>query len=214
MFFRANYMQNPNVRTPVGTEQPNANPHDINNLPQNQMVFSMNVRNNIPLNTPVKEVKKEEPPKKKAMFWGAPTWFFLHTIAHKIKDESFPLVRKELLGIILTICGNLPCPECSTHAKDYLNKKNFNAIQTKQQLKDVLFHFHNMVNERKHFSKFEYDQLDAKYSGAILVNIFNHFIRHYTNGTGNSHMIADIFYRTKIAENIKRWLDTNNQYFE
>ena len=90
----------------------------------------------------VKETKK--------MDWGEPTWFLFHTLAEKVKEEEFQNIRVELLNIIYSICSNLPCPVCSTHAKQHLNGTNFNNIQTKQQLKDFFFHFHNIVNQRKY----------------------------------------------------------------
>jgi len=62
--------------------------------------------NEIPVPTPMKE-----PPKKKTMKWGEPTWFMFHTLAEKIKPEYFSIVRVDFLNIINTICANLPWPE-------------------------------------------------------------------------------------------------------
>ena len=87
----------------------------------------------------------------KQMKWGEPVWFFLHTISHKIKDDSFVQMRSDLLKYIYTICTNLPCPDCSNHAKTYLNGINFNNIKTKTDLQIMLFEFHNSVNARKGF---------------------------------------------------------------
>ena len=115
-------------------------------------------------------------PETKKMIWGEPTWFFLHTITHKVKDESFGIVRQQLLHYIYAVCTNLPCPFCALHAKTYLDAVNFNTIHTKNDLKHVLFAFHNEVNKRKQYPIFDINELDVKYSSAITVNIFNNFI--------------------------------------
>ena len=52
-------------------------------------------------NNIINNVIKEDRPK--TMKWGQPTWFFLHTIAEKVNENSFPNIRRELLDIILKI---------------------------------------------------------------------------------------------------------------
>ena len=52
---------------------------------------------------------EEEDHKQKPMKWGEPIWFFFHTIAEKVKNESFPYVKQDLLNIIYNVCVNLPC---------------------------------------------------------------------------------------------------------
>ena len=82
------------------------------------------------------------------MRWGAPTWYMFHTLAEKVKEDCFGALRRELLNVIFTICANLPCPDCASHASEYMRGINFNAIKTKQNLKDLFFNFHNVVNEK------------------------------------------------------------------
>ena len=79
------------------------------------------------------------------------------------KEESFHYIRVELLNNIYSICVNLPCPVCSAHAKEYMEKINFNTIRTKEDLKNMLFQFHNNVNLRKNVYLFPREQLDEKY---------------------------------------------------
>ena len=50
-------------------------------------------------------------------YWGPSTWIFMHTLASKIKETSFPSFGKNLIMILIQICNNLPCPECAQHAK-------------------------------------------------------------------------------------------------
>jgi hypothetical protein len=97
-------------------------------------------------------VQPENGPKK--MSWGEPTWILFHVLAEKIKDEEFSQIRPELLEVIYTICSNLPCPDCANHASMYLNDIRYKNIQTKEQLKTMLFQFHNTVNKKKDFAIF------------------------------------------------------------
>ena len=153
------------------------------------------------------------PEQTEKMKWGAPTWFFLHTIAHKVKPETFTEIRAELLRIIYTICTNLPCPDCSQHAKQYLNNINFNTINTREDLQNMLFVFHNSLNQRKRFAIFTREQLEEKYSAANTGNIFNHFITIYADKSKSIRMIADEMYRARIVEQVRVWVLTHTQYF-
>lgn len=155
----------------------------------------------------------QEEPKKK-MIWGAPVWFFFHTIAEKIKNESFQLLRYELLNNIYSVAINLPCPICSNHAKEYLDRINFNAIQNKNDLKNMLFQFHNEVNKRKGYPLFSISDLDEKYSKAITVNIIQNFIFHFQDKQRSPKLIANDLQRVHIAKRLKEWFQNNLQHFE
>jgi hypothetical protein len=159
-------------------------------------------------------VVSETTTKVKKMRWGEPTWFAFHTLAEKVKEESFPLIRHELLNIINTICNNLPCPECAKHATAYMNSINFNSIQTKEHLKIMLFNFHNEVNRKKGFPIFEYENLQAKYSKANLIPILQNFMRHFEDRTGSFKLIADQMTRARLCSHIRTWLQNNLFHFQ
>jgi hypothetical protein len=153
-------------------------------------------------------------PKKKAMKWGEPTWFMFHTLAEKIKPEYFPVMRDELLNIVLTICSNLPCPDCARHAKQYMNGVNFNAIRSKDDLR-ILFHrFHNEINMKKGFPLFPFDELSDKYSKANTVNIIHYFMMHFEDKHTSFRMIADDLHRARICSQLRAWFSKNIGYFE
>jgi len=153
------------------------------------------------------------PKDTKPMKWGEPTWFLLHTLAEKVKDETFTHIRPQLLQIIYTICLNLPCPDCALHATNYLNGINFNAIQTKEHLKDMLFTFHNVVNAKKGYPLFLRSDLDEKYSKAVTVNIIQNFMKFFENKTSNAHMMANNLYRNKMIAETKVWFNNNMRFF-
>ncbi len=186
-----------------------------NNIPNVQMNF-MNFRANRVNPTPPPNPVPPQPvaTDTKKMVWGEPTWFFLHTIAHKVKDDSFIIVRHQLLHYIYAVCTNLPCPFCARHAKTYLDSVNFNAIQTKNDLKILLFTFHNEVNSRKQYPIFDMADLDAKYSSAITVRIFNNFIQHFKDKHRAPGMIADDLFRSKLSADITSWFRENNYHFD
>jgi hypothetical protein len=167
------------------------------------------------LATPQYPPQTENPePVVNKMRWGQPIWFFFHTIAEKVKDESFPIIRHDLLSNIYNICSNLPCPTCSAHAKEYFKGINFNTIQTKDDLKNMLFVFHNVVNVRKGIPPFPRDQLDDKYSNAVTKNIIYYFLFHFQEKYNNVKIMADNMFRERQAKILQVWLQTNLQHFD
>lgn len=186
-------------------------------VPKNDYIMTNTTKPN-----PVRSVKIPQPyvatrvtpdVTKKTMRWGEPVWFFLHTLAHKIKPDSFSILRNDLLKQVYTICTNLPCPDCSVHSKNYLNGVNFNNIKTKENLKDMLFEFHNSVNKRKGFSLFAKDQLDVKYEQANFIAIINYFVTVFLDKHASPRMISDDIYRSRLTFSIREWLLANKSHF-
>jgi hypothetical protein len=203
-----------------------SNPRTIRKPSNQQQMQSMNfiqrqtnfTRPAPPLSTnptgPVAQsIASTEEPKKK-MKWGPPTWFFLHTMAQKVKAEHFLTIRNGFLEQINAICRNLPCPDCSAHAAHYLDNSNLNRIQTKQQLIDFLFDFHNVVNARKGLPAFSREELLEKYSSAVTINIINYFLVHFLDKSKSIRMISNDFYRQRMIGILKQWLENNLQYFD
>lgn len=151
---------------------------------------------------------------KKKMKWGEPIWFLFHTLAEKVKEESFQTIRLDLLNTISIICNNLPCPDCANHASEYIRKINFSSIKTKQDLKLMLFQFHNVVNQKKKFLLFSIDNLDSKYSKANTVNIIKNFMLNFQEKNHSIRMIANDMHRSRVADQLKTWFNNNIQYFD
>jgi hypothetical protein len=155
-----------------------------------------------------------EPPKQEAkMTWGEPTWFLFHTLAEKVIDTHFSDVRAGLLNVIYSICLNLPCPKCAEHAKGHLNGINFNTIRTKEDLKMLLFDFHNLVNSRKGYAIYKYEDL-KKYELAITKNIVHNFLIEYNKKSKNIRYLADDLHRERMASSLKKWLSENLVHFQ
>ena len=150
----------------------------------------------------------------KKIRWGAPTWYLFHTLVYKIKDEHFSRLRIELLNNIIAICRNLPCPKCSMHASEYISRIDVNSIRTKDDFKNLLFKFHNDVNLRTGSPLFSYNELDAKYSTAVTMNIIQNFFIFFQDKTFNVTNIANSMHRERIITKLKEWFKTNINCFD
>lgn len=153
-------------------------------------------------------------PESSKMSWGEPTWFLFHTLAQKIQDYHFKEIRAELLDIIYKICVNLPCPNCATHAKQYLDGINFNTIQSKLQLQQLCYHFHNKVNENKGMPIFPFSNLELKYSNAITINIINNFLGVFMKKSKNIRLLADDLQRQRLIIYMKSWFQNHIGMFD
>ena len=150
---------------------------------------------------------------KPKMLWGKPTWFLFHMIAEKMKPVYFLQNRMEILQIINTICINLPCPTCAEHAKSYIEKNRFFQIRNLDELKTMLFHFHNSVNARKNERIFLLHEL-SQYSQAIPANIVENFMKAFGRKSKNIRLLADDMHRQNITTQLKEWFQTHMDVFD
>jgi hypothetical protein len=184
--------------------------------PQTLTMFNMIQRFNsrqvqMPVAKAVEEPVNVDPANK--ILWGAPFWFFFHTLAEKLKPELFYENRDAIFGIIREICRNLPCPTCTSHATQYLNNINFNAIQTRQDFIVMLYEFHNSINKRKNLPIFPYSELQPKYEKAIFINIVNHFMHFYKMEHRVIRLMSEDMHRRRSAKSILDWLHANQHIF-
>lgn len=150
----------------------------------------------------------------KPMKWGEPTWFLFHTLAEKVKEEEFSQFRMELLKTIYLICSALPCPECAKHASDYMNGINFNTIITKEDLKLMLFTFHNTVNARKNFPMFSMEELNSKYASSNTVKIIQNFMINFSPLRNKTYTLdVSKHYRQMVSTQLVGWFNDNIQKF-
>lgn len=157
--------------------------------------------------------KVETAHQRKKIRWGEPFWNLFHVLAEKVNETDFYLIRAELLNTIYTICSNLPCPDCTNHAVHYLNGINFNTIRTKEDLKTMLYNFHNAVNARKGYAIYPRDQLESKYEKGCLIPTIELFLYHFRQRHFSVRMIADDMHRQRLSKNLTSWFQTNLKYF-
>lgn len=191
-------------------QQPQQQPRQIYERPQ---IATFSRRALVPP-LPQTAVPTPEDNKKKVV-WGPAVWYAMHTMSVKVKEESFQLIRAEILNMIKLICENLPCPDCAQHATEYIRTINFNNIKTKEDLKVMLFTFHNKVNQRKGYPLFEYDQLNELYNKANTVAVLQNFLLHFQDRKYRSiKLIATDLHRGLLCKDFNAWFSKNIQHFD
>jgi hypothetical protein len=144
--------------------------------------------------------------------WGPPIWTFFHTLAEKVNDEQFDKIKFGIFSYIKRISNFLPCPECSLHASHFLARININAIQNKNQFKQMLFVFHNTVNKRKNKPAFKIENIN-KYQNYNIGVTFNNFIKVY-HTKGNMNLLTESFQRNLLISDLRKWLINNHKFFK
>ena len=128
-----------------------------------------------------------------------------------IPDNS---AEQYLYNMIMTICINLPCPICATHAKDYLSKRRFSSIQSKEELKEFFFQFHNYVNSRKNYEILQRSELDQLYMNANTPAVIQLFLKSYNQKSKNIRLLADDLNRKYIVESASNFFQKYLSYFD
>ena len=151
----------------------------------------------------------------KKMKWGEPIWTLFHTMAQKVDPKEFSRLRTEIIDLIRTVCNTLPCPDCTAHASQYISQVNWATIRTKEDLANMLCVFHNSVNQRKGFPLFPREALESTYGPKNMMEVSRVFMYHYEDkhSRGPNSAIATKFHRLRVAMELKKWFNTNIQYF-
>ena len=138
--------------------------------------------------------------------WGPATWTMLHCLVLKIKDDvtiSNTNIN-ELKILITSICDNLPCPYCASHARSIIQKSNFNKIQDILTLRVFVFQLHNIVNEKLKKTKMEYSEHLERYKNVKLVDVINTFIKAYNNNSGTTMMLYS-FHKKQVTTQLRTY---------
>lgn len=80
--------------------------------------------------------------------WGPHIWNFIHCFCEKINEDFFIKNKISVFIFLKNILFNLPCPICSSDSRIQFQKININIIKTKNDLKKLLFYYHNYVNNK------------------------------------------------------------------
>lgn len=192
-----------------------ANQSSMYNQPnKSNNMFFMQIRNAHPPIVQNRVAETAVSPSPAKVKWGEPTWYLLHVLSIKVKDSEFKNIRIDLLNRIYAICTNLPCPDCANHAKTYLDNINFNSIQTKEDLKFLLYNFHNEVNKRKGYPFFPYDAFEEKYLNAITMNIVRNFMFYFSDKHRSFKLLPNDLHRAQLCITLKKWFNENIQCFD
>ena len=148
--------------------------------------------------------------------WGPCVWILFHTLAHKVVSEEFNNLKADIIQYIQRICANLPCPECTQHAMEYMkqNSRRINSITTKEHLQTFLIDFHNSVNVRKGKPTFTYQQAEDKYRLAKTSQVFQYFFQIYgERSNGNLKMFTNGFQKQILLSEFSAWVVNNYSKF-
>ena len=139
--------------------------------------------------------------------WANPTWFFFHTLIERIQPEQYAILKQELLNHIKTICSILPCPDCASHATEYM-KFIKQPPPDKEGFKRMLYQFHNSVNHRTKKPLFEYK--DMEMYARVNINVcYRLFRAEFVKKTYNPKMLMDSMNRVNCIKNLDAWMIRN-----
>jgi hypothetical protein len=135
--------------------------------------------------------------------WGPAVWTLFHTLAEKLNPDAYIQVIPSLFSIIVQICKFLPCPDCSSHASNFLAKIKLSDYKTKDEFKNMLYLFHNYVNAKKRKPLYNYANMNI-YKNANLALVIKNFIAKY-NTKGNMKLLTESFQRGFVIKNFTEW---------
>jgi len=144
--------------------------------------------------------------------WGRASWYLFHTLSHNLKPERTELVEP-LLNVILGICSNLPCQECSGHAERTLASLRKDMIKTPRDLAEVMWMFHNKVNERLGARQMTLTEHDELYSRAKLIEVVNHFMAVMNQRMGNERAMVHSMSRRNAINALFTFVKGNVEAF-
>lgn len=150
----------------------------------------------------------------KKSVWGPLIWNFLHVLSIKIKENEFLNNRDIIINFIFSICDNLPCPTCASHARGYLKKINFNFIKSKEHLIKSLWSMHNEVNKQNKKEEFKYENIFEVYSKYNFENCAILFFKSMSNMNYGDRMMIYSFQRTKFIQKFVPIVRNNLHWFD
>ena len=137
------------------------------------------------------------------MSWGPPTWYLLHGITCSIPDDKYPLIRDGLWELVKSICGSLPCPDCSSHATAYLSRIP-SPPPTKELYSICMHQFHNTVNQNTGKPFFGIEGLQ-KYRIPCPILLY-HYKRAMALQPYNPNLMMHKMKTAKCVKQVEAWL--------
>ena len=134
--------------------------------------------------------------------WGNVCWYLFHSLSFKLKDNQDHIVS-ELMSLCHNVALNLPCPDCSEHAKQTFNaaKKSGVQITNREEMQRFWWQFHNIVNRRLKKHAMTFEEAQQMYSKARLFNIVNRFVEVFgRNVPGERSMMYTMSRRNAVGK--------------
>ena len=111
--------------------------------------------------------------------WGPPTWILFHSISHQISNNNFDNYKITFINIIKKICLNLPCNVASQNSLSFLNKTNPSEFKKIDDIKLMLYIFHNFINKINKKQIYNFSDLE-KYKYYDIFSNFKVFLSVYS----------------------------------
>jgi hypothetical protein len=146
--------------------------------------------------------------------WGPAVWYLFHTLAQKVDESQFMIIRNELIQFVYRICANLPCPECASHAEAFLKKNSNRPIRNKEDFKRLLLDLHNHANANTKKPMFTYEQLNEKYDRANTQMVVQNFFNIYGAKTYNIKLLTNRFHKDILLSDFSAWILRNSTKFQ
>lgn len=145
-----------------------------------------------------------------SQIWGNALWIFLHTFSEKIHDNFFKREQYTIIHIINELIYNIPCSTCKQHAVQYIKRNNFKIIQSKAELKNFFFTFHNEVNKMKNRVLFHDYDIYKTYN---LQKVIQHFHTHFVIYRSNKMLFIQNNNRSVVGTKMIDFVNNHINYF-
>ena len=147
--------------------------------------------------------------------WGNACWYLIHGLCFKLKNDDTRLIN-ELMNKLYNVCINLPCPDCSEHAKETFSsaKKNGVKITNKVELQMFWWKFHNLVNMRTNKQYMSFEDAKSKYEKIRLYHAVNNFVKIMKRNVPGERAMMYSMSRNKATENMFNFIKENQAHFE
>lgn len=150
----------------------------------------------------------------KKSVWGPLIWRFLHVLSIKIKESEFFINKEKIINLVLSVCDNLPCPSCASHARGYLKKINFINIKTKEHLIVSIWKMHNEVNKANKKPSYDYDKLINSYQDYNFEKCAINFFKAIQQMNYGDKMMIYSFQRRQFIKKYVSTIRDNLHWFD
>ena len=103
-------------------------------------------------------------PSRYVEFFGPSMWKTMHSVSFTYPNEPTPEQRMQYIDFFRSIGPVIPCPSCSKHYMDYLEKNPIDADNT-DSLANWVYDLHKDVNKRQNKTSPTFKEVKDDYAG-------------------------------------------------